>query len=192
MADMQSGIGPFVGVFLAQRGWDSGLIGTALTIGNIAGMLITTPVGGFIDTSHHKRAWVIVPGAAVVAGSSIILLWQNFWAVAASQVATAIVGAAIVPAVTGITLGIVGQKGFNRQNGRNQAFNHAGNMVGAAASGFLGWHFGYLSVFLLAATFGAITIASVLMIHPVRSTIAPRVAARRKTRIDSTARSRCF
>jgi predicted MFS family arabinose efflux permease len=166
MADMQSGIGPFVGVFLAQRGWDSGLIGTALTIGNIAGMLITTPIGGFIDTSNHKRAWVIIPGAAVVTGSSIILLWQNFWAVAASQVATAIAGAAIVPAVTGITLGIVGQKGFNRQNGRNQAFNHAGNMVGAAASGFLGWHFGYVSVFLLAATFGAITIACVLMIPP--------------------------
>jgi predicted MFS family arabinose efflux permease len=166
MADMQSGIGPFVGVFLAQRGWDSGLIGTALTIGNIAGMLITTPVGGFIDTSGHKRAWIIVPGAAVVAGSSIILLWQNFWAVTASQVATAIAGAAIVPAVTGITLGIVGQKGFNRQNGRNQAFNHAGNMVGAAASGFLGWHFGYVSVFLLAATFGIITIACVLMIPP--------------------------
>src|SRR5580704_13124216 len=57
MADMQSGIGPFVGVFLAQRGWDSGLIGTALTIGNIAGMLITTPIGGFIDTSNHKRPW---------------------------------------------------------------------------------------------------------------------------------------
>ncbi len=166
MADMQSGIGPFVGVFLAQRGWDNGLIGTVLTIGNIAGMLITTPIGGFIDTSNHKRAWVIIPGAAVVAGSSIILLWQNFWAVAASQVATAIAGAAIVPAVTGITLGIVGQKGFNRQNGRNQAFNHAGNMVGAAASGFLGWHFGYVSVFLLAATFGAITIACVLMIPP--------------------------
>jgi predicted MFS family arabinose efflux permease len=166
MADMQSGIGPFVGVFLAQRGWDSGLIGTAMTIGNIAGMLITTPVGGFIDTSNHKRAWIIVPGAAVVAASSIILLWQNFWAVAASQVATAIAGAAIVPAVTGITLGIVGQKGFNRQNGRNQAFNHAGNMVGAAVSGFLGWYLGYFSVFLLAAAFGAVTIACVLMIPP--------------------------
>jgi len=85
MADMQSGSGPFVGVFLAQRGWDSGLIGTAMTIGSIAGTLITTPVGGFIDTSHHKRAWVIVPGTAVVAASSIILLWQNFRAVAASS-----------------------------------------------------------------------------------------------------------
>ena len=164
MADMQSGIGPFVGVFLLEKGWAAGMIGTALTIGNIAGMLITTPVGGFIDTSRYKRAWIIVPGIAVVAASSIILLWQSFWAVAASQIATSIAGAAIVPAVTGVTLGIVGQRGFNRQNGRNQAFNHAGNMVGAAASGLLGLQFGYFAVFLLAALFGAITIASVLMI----------------------------
>jgi MFS family permease len=164
MADMQSGIGPFVGVFLLEKGWAAGMIGTALAIGNIAGLLITTPVGGFIDASRYKRAWVIVPGIAVVAASSIILLWQDFWAVAASQVATSIAGAAIVPAVTGVTLGIVGQRGFNRQNGRNQAFNHAGNMVGAAASGLLGWQFGYFAVFLLAALFGAITVACVLMI----------------------------
>lgn len=166
MADMQSGIGPFLGVFLIERGWTSGLIGTAMSIGNVAGMLITTPVGGFIDASHHKRAWVIVPGIAVVLASSIILLSQNFWAVAASQIATSIAGAAIVPAVTGITLGMVGQKGFNRQNGRNQAFNHSGNMIGAAASGLLGWKLGYFSVFALSALFGAITVACVLLIRP--------------------------
>jgi MFS family permease len=84
--------------------------------------------------------------------------------VAASQIATSVAGAAIVPAVTGITLGMVKQKGFNRQNGRNQAFNHAGNMVGAAVSGYLGWRFGYTAVFLLAALFGAISVACVLMI----------------------------
>ncbi len=166
MADMQSGIGPFVGVFLLQRGWASGMIGTALTIGSIAGLLLATPIGGFIDTSRHKRAWVIVPGIAVIAASSIILVWQNFCAVAASQIATSIASAAIVPAVTGITLGMVGQRGFNRQNGRNQAFNHAGNMVGAALSGLLGWELGYFAVFLLSALFGAITIACVLMIPP--------------------------
>lgn len=166
MADMQSGIGPFVGVFLQLHGWTSGLIGTALTLGNIAGMLITTPIGGCIDTTNHKRAWVIVPGIAVVVASAVILMSQNFWAVALSQVATSIAGAAIVPAVTGITLGIVRQRGFNRQNGRNQAFNHAGNMVGAAASGYLGWQFGYVAVFVLAALFGVITIVSVLLIPP--------------------------
>jgi MFS family permease len=166
MADMQSGIGPFISVFLLERGWASGMIGTAMMIGNIAGMLITTPIGGLIDTSTRKRLWVIIPGLAVVAASSIILLWQNFWAVAASQIATSVAGAAIVPAVTGITLGIVRQRGFTRQNGLNQAFNHAGNMIGAAASGYLGWQFGYFSVFLLAAFFGAITIVCVMMIPP--------------------------
>ena len=164
MADMQSGIGPFIGVFLLERGWASGLIGTALTLGNIAGMLITTPIGGIIDATNYKRAWVVIPGIAVVAGSAIILLSQNFWAVATSQIATSIAGAAIVPAVTGITLGVVRQRGFNRQIGRNQAFNHAGNMVGAAASGYLGWTYGYLAVFALAALFGVISIVCVLMI----------------------------
>jgi predicted MFS family arabinose efflux permease len=164
MADMQSGIGPFVGIFLQSHGWASGLIGSAMTLGNVAGMLITTPIGGFIDTTNYKRACVIIPGIGVVLASVIILYSQEFWAVAASQIATSIAGAAIVPAVTGITLGIVRQKGFNRQNGRNQAFNHAGNMVGAAVSGYLGWHYGYTAVFLLAALFGAISIGCVLMI----------------------------
>jgi MFS family permease len=164
MADMQSGIGPFVGVFLLQRGWASGLIGTALTIGNIAGMMITAPVGAVIDATNYKRAWVIVPGVAVVTASALILMSQEFWVVAASQIATSIAGAAIVPAVTGITLGLVKQKGFNRQNGKNQAFNHAGNMIGAAISGYLGWRYGYVAVFALAAVFGAISIACVLMI----------------------------
>ncbi len=54
MADMQSGIGPFVGVFLQERGWATGLIGTALTIGNVAGMLVTTPIGGFIDLEPQQ------------------------------------------------------------------------------------------------------------------------------------------
>nr|WP_275193877.1 MFS transporter [Bradyrhizobium sp. CSA207] len=120
MADMQSGIGPFVGVFLQERGWASGLIGTAMTIGNVAGMLITTPIGGFIDASRNKRLWVVIPGICVVAASAIILISQNFWAVTFSQVAQSLASAAIVPAVTGITLGIAKQKGFNALNGRNR------------------------------------------------------------------------
>ena len=73
-------------------------------------------------------------------------------------------GARIGPAVAGITLGIVRQAGFPRQNGRNQAFNHAGNMMGAGLSGYLGWHFGFLAVFCLAALFGVISITAVLLI----------------------------
>ena len=164
MADMQAGIGPFLGVFLLAHGWESGLIGSVMTIGGVAGMLMTVPAGALVDATRRKRLYVIVPGICTVLASTLILLSQQFWLIAASQVATAIAGAAIGPAVTGITLGMVRQRGFNRQNGRNQAFNHAGNMVGAALSGFLGWRFGFTAVFWLAALFGVLAIASVLLI----------------------------
>jgi MFS family permease len=164
MADLQAGIGPFLGVFLLAHGWKSGLIGSVMTIGGVAGMLMTAPAGALIDATTRKRIYVVVPGICVIFASTIILLSQSFWLVATSQVATAVAGAAIGPAVTGITLGMVRQAGFNRQNGRNQAFNHAGNMIGAGLSGLLGWKFGLPAVFWLAAAFGVLSIVSVLMI----------------------------
>ena len=174
MADMQAGIGPFLGVFLLAHGWQSGLIGSVMTIGGVAGMLMTAPAGALVDGTTRKRSYVIVPGICTVLASMIILLSQSFWVVAASQVATAIAGAAIGPAVNGITLGMVRQAGFVRQNGHNQAFNHAGNMVGAGLSGFLGWKFGISAVFWLAALFGVLSIVSVLMIP--RGAIDDKVA----------------
>ncbi|SDS87182.1 Major Facilitator Superfamily protein [Bradyrhizobium canariense] len=164
MADMQSGIGPFLGVFLLAHGWESGLIGTVMTIGGVCGMLMTTPAGALIDATRRKKLYVIIPGICTVIASGTVLLSQSFWLVTLSQVATAIAGAAIGPAVSGITLGIVRQAGFNRQNGKNQALNHAGNMVGAGLSGLLGWMFGFPAVLMLAALFGVLSIISVLMI----------------------------
>lgn len=174
MADIQAGIGPFLGVFLLAHGWKSGMIGTVMTVGGLAAMLLPTPIGALIDATTRKRLYVVLASLCAVAGSAIVLLSQDFWIVAGSQVATAIAGTAIAPAVAGMTLGIVGQAGFNRQIGRNQAFNHAGNMVGAGLSGLLGWRFGFPAVFLLAAVFGVLAIVSVLAI-PKRA-IDDRVA----------------
>src|SRR6202789_3565123 len=164
MADMQAGIGPFLGVFLLAHPWESGLIGPVMPLGGVGGMIMTPLAGALIDATSRKRLFVIIPGICTVLASAIILLSQEFWLVAASQIATAIAGAAIGPAVAGITLGMVRQAGFNRQNGHNQALNHAGNMVGAGLSGLLGWQFGFTAVFWLAALFGVFSIISVLMI----------------------------
>lgn len=164
MADMQAGIGPFLGVFLQQRGWQAGPIGTVMTAGGVAGMLFTAPAGAFIDHTKKKKLVVVVTGIATVL-ASFLILWSQAWAVVTvSQVATAIAGAAIGPAVAGMTLGVVRQKGFNAQNGRNQAFNHAGNMIGAGLSGWLGWQFGMPAIFYLSAAFGVLAILSVLAI----------------------------
>jgi len=164
MADLQAGIGPFLGVFLQQKGWTPGPIGTVMTAGGIAGMLMTTPAGAFIDHTTRKRWVVIITGICTILASFAVLASQSWVWVATSQIATAVAGAAIGPAVIGITLGIVRQKGFNAQNGRNQAWNHAGNMVGAGLSGYLGWRFGMPAIFYLAAAFGIAAIVAVLLI----------------------------
>jgi MFS family permease len=164
MADMQAGIGPFLGVFLQQRGWATGPIGTVMTVGGIAGMIMTVPAGAFIDHTKKKRWVVVVTGVCTLLASFLILWSQAGVVVTFSQVATAIAGAAIGPAVAGMTLGVVRQKGFNAQNGRNQAWNHAGNMIGAGLSGWLGWKFGMPAIFYLAGAFGVLAILSVLAI----------------------------
>src|ERR1700743_1022304 len=88
MADMQAGIGPFLGVFLLAHGWQSGLIGTVMTAGGIAGMLMTTPAGALIDATRSKKLFVIIPGICTVIASGIVLLSQEFWLVATSPLAT--------------------------------------------------------------------------------------------------------
>jgi predicted MFS family arabinose efflux permease len=138
MADVQAGIGPFLGVFLQARGWSTDMIGTVMSIGGVAGMLATSPAGALVDGTRHKRALIMVAGVMTVLASGLLLVSHDYWTVAASQVATAITGAAIGPAIAGITLGVARQSGFDRQFGRNQVANHAGNVVAAALSGWLG------------------------------------------------------
>ncbi|ORW90489.1 MFS transporter [Mycobacterium sp. IEC1808] len=164
MADMEAGMGPFLGVLLQSRGWSTGTIGTVITVGAVVGMLAVTPAGALVDATSHKRACVIVAGLGAVAGAAVILTSHHFWVIAGAQALMCISGATIAPAMIGITLGVAGQARFTGQNGRNQAFNHAGNMTGAAIAGLLGWHFGYAAVFWLAAGFAALTVVAVLAI----------------------------
>jgi MFS family permease len=164
VADVQAGIGPFLGVFLQARGWGADQIGTVMTIGGIAGMLATSPAGALVDATRHKRSLVVIAGVMTVLASGLLWMSHGYWMVAASQVATAITGAAIGPALAGITLGMVRQQGFDRQFGRNQVANHGGNVVAAALSGWLGWHYGFGAVFALSALFGVLSIVAVCLI----------------------------
>ncbi len=47
----------------------------------------------------------------------------------------------------------------------NQVANHAGNVVGAALSGWLGWRYGLGAIFALTGGFGALTVISTLLIR---------------------------
>lgn len=164
IADVQSGIGPFISVFLQSRGYGAGMIGTILTLGAIVGTAVTTPAGAFVDATRYKRGMIALAG--FVAASSCGLLWFSgeWWMVAVAQVAAAVAGAAVGPALAGITLGLVRQTEFDQQFGRNQVANHAGNLVVAALSGWMGWRYGFGAVFVLSGVFGLLSIVSVALI----------------------------
>jgi MFS family permease len=164
MADVQAGIGPFLGVFLLAQGWKTGAIGAVMTAGGVVGMIAIAPAGALVDATHRKRLLVAVSSVLTVLASALLLVSSATPLVALSQIATALAGAVIGPALTGVTLGMVRKVAFDHQFGRNQAFNHAGNVVGAMLSGLLGWKFGFVAVFALAALFAAFSIICVCLI----------------------------
>ncbi|MCW0412407.1 MFS transporter [Xanthomonas sacchari] len=164
MADVQDGLGPFLSVFLQSKGWSLGAIGSVMTAGGIVGMLATTPGGALVDATKRKRSIVVV-GCSMILLASALLWWSpTLPGVIAAQVMTALAAAALGPALSGITLGLVRQAGFDHQIARNQVGSHAGNVVAAALAGLLGWKFGFGAVFVLTGCFGVLAIISVLMI----------------------------
>jgi predicted MFS family arabinose efflux permease len=81
-----------------------------------------------------------------------------------AQAAAGIAGAAVAPAIAAITLGLVRQKGFAHQLGRNEACNHSGNVVAAALAGAAGYFFGLGAVFVVLSVMAMFSVAAVLRI----------------------------
>jgi MFS family permease len=168
MADVQGGLGPFLGIYLQAEHWSPAEIGVVMTIGGLAGMVATAPLGALVDQLKAKRALVIIATAAITLASLAILLLPSFAAVATTQVICGVAGAAIGPALAAITLGLVGQKHYTHRVGRTQAFNHAGNVAAALLAGALGYVFGIGAVFAVLAAMAAASAIAIVWIDPKR------------------------
>lgn len=168
MADVRDGLGPFLGVYLQSENWSPSQIGLVMTIGALVGTAATAPLGALVDRIRAKRSMIVVAAMAVVLASMVILFAPGFLNTAVSQAISGIAGAAIAPAIAGITLGVVGQKGYAHQVGRNEAFNHAGNVTAAVLGGAFGYAFGIGAVFIVMALMAGASMLSVWFIDPKR------------------------
>lgn len=164
MADVRDGLGPYLAIFLQGEKWSPVDIGLVLTIGGLAGMIATTPMGAFVDATRQKRLVTIGAGLAVTAACLAIYLHPTFAVVTVSQILTGIVGAVIPPAIAAMTLGIVGPKEFSHQIGRNEAANHGGNVVAAVACAGFSYLIGIQAVFFVMIAMAVGSIAATLAI----------------------------
>jgi MFS family permease len=168
LADVRDGLGPFLGVYLQQRDWSPAEIGVVMTVGGLAGMLATTPAGVLIDSTTWKRGIIVLASIGTVLASIVILFVPSITVTTVSQILTGIAGAVIAPAIAAITLGLVGQKGFAHQLGRNEAYNHGGNVLAAVLAGVFGYFFGLGAVFVVMTAMALGSIAAVAAIDAGR------------------------
>ncbi|KAI8169730.1 putative MFS-type transporter [Colletotrichum sp. SAR 10_70] len=168
MGDVSDGLGPFLGVYLQEHGWAPGLRGSVQTVSGVATILATGPIGALIDATKYKRMMVAVCALLVGVSQGLNLLSTHPALVFLTQIVSAVAGTSMVPLLVALTLGICSddksKHSFRTLNGRNQAANHAGNMVSAGLAGLLGSHFGLTAVFYLVMAFCAATIGVVFLL----------------------------
>jgi MFS family permease len=166
LADVQSGLGPFLGIYLlTEPGWNAAGIGLVMTISGVAGLVVQTPAGALIDRTRRKRALVIAAAVGVSVGAFIVTIAPSFPVVTAAQLVIGVAGAVFPPAIAAIALGLVGPRGYTYRTGRMQAFNHAGNVIGAAVAGIAGYLITIRAGFWLASILGIFVIISTLAIN---------------------------
>jgi MFS family permease len=166
LADVQSGVGPFLAIYLAGYGWNEQRVGIALTVGGIAGILAQTPAGALVDRLHAKRALIAAGILALAAGALLIALAPGLWPVLSAQILIGGFSSIFIPAICAISLGIVGRRLFDRRQGRNQSFNSAGNVAAAVSMGLLGYFLSNRSIFFFVALCTVPTLVALLSIRP--------------------------
>ncbi|HEX4810250.1 MAG TPA: MFS transporter [Bryobacteraceae bacterium] len=139
MADTATGIGTFLAIYLTgTRHWNPASVGVVVAAQGIASVLAQGPAGWLVDWSQHKK-WLIIGGAAAVAlGCVGIVLSPNMPAEISTQILIGVAAAIFPPAIAAISLGIVGKSRLPTRVGRNESFNHTGNVVFALFAGAIG------------------------------------------------------
>lgn len=161
MADVATGVGPFLAIYLtATRHWDPASVGVVIAAQAVAGVVAQVPAGWLVDNSTKKK-WLVIAGALLVAAGCVaIVLARNVASEIAVQIVIGMTAAIFPPAIAAIALGIVGKPKLSRRAGRNEGFNHAGNVVFAVVAGGIGALFGQQWIFYASALFATGTVIS--------------------------------
>ncbi len=166
LADVRDGIGPYLSIYLlATRHWSPTDIGIAMSAMGVATLIVQTPAGALIDKTKYKRVLMAIASAMIAVSTVLMTVFTSLWAIVFAQVLCGIGAAFLGPGLAAITLGLVGRKKLARQTGRNESFNHAGNVVAAASAGALGYFLGREWIFYLVAFMALLSLASILFIR---------------------------
>ncbi len=166
LADLQTGVGPYLAVFLSSvRHFNPAAVGIATSAGGFATVLMQTPAGAITDATTRKRLVVALAALTGAAGALVLANATALWLVVVVQIVVGAAFAFLPCAVGALSLGLVGRDALPKRQGTNQAFNSAGNIVYAVTAGLLGKLFSLATAIYAIAVFAILTAASVFGIR---------------------------
>ncbi|HEY0849011.1 MAG TPA: MFS transporter [Bradyrhizobium sp.] len=149
LADVQTGFGPFIAVYLTTQKWTQVEIGFVLSIGGIVGLLGQMPGGAIVDAARSERVVAGFAVSAIAMSALAYALWPIFPVVTAAAALHAMASCVLGPAIAAISLGLVGPHAIGERLGRNARFASLGNGSAAVLMGAAGYYISNRSVFLV-------------------------------------------
>jgi len=165
LADVQTGFGPFIAVYLTSQKWTQVDIGLVLSMSGIIALIGQMPGGALVDWARSERlvAGVALMGIAVAALAYALL--PIFPVVASAAAIHAAASCVLGPCIIAMSLGLVGHGLIGERLGRNARFASIGNGVAAAVMGAVGYFLGPRWVFFVTA---ALLIPALLTLGRIR------------------------
>jgi MFS family permease len=174
VANIQTGFGPFISVYLTTQGWTQTSIGTALSLGTVVAMASQIPAGALVDAIRSKAAVALFSVLAFSASALLFALRPTALWVYAAETLHGFSSCTLGPAIAAMSLALVGPAMLGPRLGRNARFASIGNGVGAALMGACGYYVSEQAVFFLTA---AVTLPAIVSLLPLARLRDPALMA---------------
>ncbi len=165
LADVQTGFGPFVAVYLTTQKWTQSEIGLILSIGGIIGLIGQMPGGAVIDAARSERLVAGLAVATIGLNALAYAAWPIFPVIALAAILHAAASCVLGPAIAAISLGLVGPEAIGERLGRNARYASLGNGVAAGVMGVVGYLLSSRAVFVVSFVFVIATLLSLARIR---------------------------
>jgi MFS family permease len=151
VADIQTGFGPFVAVFLTSQKWTQIDIGLVLTVSGIVSLVGQIPLGALVDSVRSVRTLAAISLILIGISAFAFAAWPVLGVVFATRILHAGASCVLGFSLVSLSLGLVDPNKVSERLGRNAAFASAGTGIAAAIMGLCGKYVSDQAVFFLAA-----------------------------------------
>jgi len=177
VANIQTGFGPFIVVFLTSQGWTQTAVGLALSIGTVTAMASQVPAGALVDAIRRKTAVALFSVLAFAGSALLFALWPTPLSVYLAEILHGFSSCTLGPAIAALSLVIAGSSSMGARLGRNARFASIGNGLGALLMGACGYYLPERFVFFLTAALTMPALVALVPLARYEATTHPVVAA---------------